>query len=290
MNHLGLSIGGTKIVGLYEAAKELLNSGYKPDIISGISAGALLALPLAMGKVEEVGKLIDNISLDLLMDNNPFNKKGNIKIMSLLRLLFRGYMTSQNKLVETLKSLISEDEFNEWKRESDIGVYIQSVDFVTGGRIIVCLNQESYEDSLLYIVSSCSIPLVTKPVSIKRYELFDGGVRNYILTPYIISNFPIKRSLSIYTRPEDYSTPLWNKKYNIFNILGRYVDIVNIEISKSSEGQEKALSLLQDIDHDIIYLPSVLNSVYDTDTNRLNTLRQKAKEQTKKYLKEDEKI
>lgn len=283
MKHLGLSVGGTKIVGLYESAKELM-SHIDFDVISGISAGAILALPLAMSKFEEMDKVIDNLSINSFMDSNPFNKKGNIKIGSILRLLFKGSITSQNSLLNTLKDIISEEEFIKWQNNSSTGVYIQAIDFVTGGRIIKCLNNETYEDALLYIVASASIPFVTNPIEIGDNKLFDGGVRNYILTPWVLDNLPISESISIYTRPENYSGKKWDWKVNPLNILSRYIDIVNIEISKSSEVYEKSIAKIKDINHHIIYLPSVLNGVYDTDKNRLRRLREYSKKITKQFI------
>ncbi|NNE78026.1 MAG: patatin-like phospholipase family protein, partial [Pricia sp.] len=63
MRHLGISGGGTKIAGLFGVAESIIyDRGYMPEVISGISAGAILALPLALGKREEIKTQVLNIT------------------------------------------------------------------------------------------------------------------------------------------------------------------------------------------------------------------------------------
>jgi len=81
MKHLGISGGGTKIGGLFGAAEVLMQEkGFQPDYISGISAGAILSVPLAMRKFDVVRKLVLNISLKDFFSQKPVTKKGNFNI------------------------------------------------------------------------------------------------------------------------------------------------------------------------------------------------------------------
>jgi predicted acylesterase/phospholipase RssA len=52
MKHLEISGGGTKIAGLFSVCESIIKErGYKPDIISRISGGALLSVPLAFMRI-----------------------------------------------------------------------------------------------------------------------------------------------------------------------------------------------------------------------------------------------
>jgi predicted acylesterase/phospholipase RssA len=63
MKIYNLSGGATKIGGLFAKSERIIKEfGYKPDVISGVSSGALLVLPIALGKWDELKYLIHNIN------------------------------------------------------------------------------------------------------------------------------------------------------------------------------------------------------------------------------------
>ena len=64
MKIYNLSGGATKIGGLFAKSERIIKEfGYKPDIISGVSSGALLALPIALGKWDELYKIISKLNI-----------------------------------------------------------------------------------------------------------------------------------------------------------------------------------------------------------------------------------
>jgi len=88
MKHLGISGGGTKIAGLFGAAETIIyEKGYQPDIISGVSAGAILSLPLALGKREEIKNLVLNLKLNTFFSRVPIKENGSLKTFNALRTL-----------------------------------------------------------------------------------------------------------------------------------------------------------------------------------------------------------
>lgn len=272
MKHLGLSFGGTKIVGLFGVVEKLFEEGYKPDIISGISSGAILALPLALGKHKEMYELIKDLDLDTFMSKNPFNKKGKIKLSGILRFLFKGYFGEQNNIVKNLKKLVSRNEFEFWKKDQNrINVFVQTVDINTGSRIVSDLSLLDYEEALSKILASCSIPIYVKLIKTENEIFYDGGIRNFILTPYMLCNFPITENISVYSRPEDYKL-LVEPVNNNMQLLVRIIDIFLVEISKKDEEDEKRYCREKNISSKLFYLPRVLNGVYDTNKERLNKL------------------
>ena len=77
MKHMGISGGGTKIAGLFGIAESIIyDRGYIPDVISGISAGAILALPLALGKRQEIKDQVLNLEMDDFFSTSPIKKNG----------------------------------------------------------------------------------------------------------------------------------------------------------------------------------------------------------------------
>ena len=78
MKHLGISGGGTKIGGLFGVVETLYTKGFTPDIISGISAGAILTVPVALGKFDQIRDLILNITLDDFFSKKPIKEKGSL--------------------------------------------------------------------------------------------------------------------------------------------------------------------------------------------------------------------
>lgn len=65
MKHLGISGGSTKIAGLTGAAFQLLEANnYQPDIISGISAGSILTLPILFKKWDMLKTTVTNLKFN----------------------------------------------------------------------------------------------------------------------------------------------------------------------------------------------------------------------------------
>lgn len=86
----------------------------------------------------------------------------------------------------------------------------------------------------------------------------------------------MKKSISIFSRPEDYKVlPEDFDDRNIISVLSRYVDITNVEISKNDESQIDKLCQTKGIKNNKVFLPRVMQSVYDTDKSRLKEIYEK---------------
>lgn len=273
MKHLGLSFGGTKIVGMFGIVEELYNQGYHPNIISGISTGAILALPLALGKLNEIKEVLVDLDHDTFMNKNPFTKRNNIKLSAIYSLLVNGYLGEQENIITILKSIITKKEFRAWKfNDNRVEVYVQSVNIYNGSRKVSKLSELNYEDCFKEIMASCSIPLYVDGVYEFNSLYFDGGLRNFILTPYILKNVEgITENVSIYSRPEDYKI-IDSKIKGVLPMLNRIIDIFLVEISKRDELEEERIVVENNINSKIYYLPRILTSVYDVDDYKLKKL------------------
>ncbi len=303
MKHMGISGGGTKIAGLFGIAESIIyDRGYIPDVISGISAGAILALPLALGKRQEIKDQVLNLEMDDFFSTSPIKKNGKLNTWNAICKIIGGkhYLGEQNNLEKTIAKVISRTDFEAYKLDVTKAICIVgSVDFYTGKRFYINLKTVSYENFLKFVNASASIPIFTSGVAMNgpiydfegetidfpKLLLFDGGVRDHSPTNKILSSekseFQISETTSIFSRPDNIRQVLTPKNFapsNLLNILERYVEITNAEVSKNDEEQEKKTIESKDIfDHGTFYLPRIMQGVYDVDKTRLKKLYEESK-------------
>jgi len=279
MKLLNLSGGGTKIGAIFGAAETLiLDKGFKPDVISGISAGAILTVPIALGKFDELREIVTNFNLSTFFSSPPVNKKRKLRLSAILNIFRKTYLGKQDNLVKELSKLVTEEEFNQYKIGNYAACIIGTVDLGTGKKYKYNCKELLYEEYLKLVLASASIPVFTPYVGFKlpyinQDELFlvDGGVRNHILSSDVLLMYPrISECVSIYSRAKDYKI---NKTYspkNIVDVLNRTLDIMNIQISKGDEALEKAICREIQAELYQIFIPSTMQGVYDTDKVRLS--------------------
>lgn len=269
LNHLGMSGGSTKIAGIFGAAEMAVEKGFKPDIISGISAGSILALPLAMGKIHEIKEEVLNFNLDTIFDRKPVNKKGKLTLGAIFRALTgKPYLGSMGNLVKTIKKVITKEEFYDFINDQDNPlVFMGVINYKDGSRYYHLVNNSTYDRYLKMMLASASIPVFTPAVKMDNNFYYDGGIRDHCPSSWIMKTVPgIKNNVSIFSRPKDYHMKdLEWKPEGIVNVLQRTIDIMNIEISKNDELLENVYAEeLGLTSHKQIFLPSLMDSLYDT--------------------------
>lgn len=315
MKHLGISGGGTKISGLFGAAETILfEKNYRPDIISGISAGAILSVPLAMSLydpsfLDKIRNLVLNMKQEQFFNKPPVDEYGKIKTLNALLKIISGdrALGEQENLKKTISSVITERDFSIFVHNDDIPVCIVgAVDFFSGKRFYFNLKEVTYQHFLEFVNASGSLPIFTPGFYFEgdmrdfegetsghpRYLLFDGGVRDHSPTNKILSSkrygSKIKETATLFSRPEHLPDILDPKEFDgkkdILTILSRYVDITNAEVSKNDKERETELIAQNHIlDRGTIYLPRVLTNVYDTNPEKIRELYRKGKEAVEKY-------
>lgn len=300
MKHLGISGGGTKIGGLFGVIESLYAKGFKPDIISGISAGAILSVPVAMGKFDEIRDLVLNITLDDFFSKKPVKDNGSLTLGAVYRAIRKKpYLGKQDNLEKMICSVISENDFNQYKQKTKYPVcIIGAVDFYSGGRKYVNLKEVDYESFPKLVNASSSLPVFTVGIKIKidgvDTYLYDGGVRDHIGTAWILTKSQyqdkIKESVSVFSRPEDFKVlPSEFNDKNIIKILERYVDITNVEISKNDEYMLDKICAAKKIRNTKLFLPRIMKSTYDTNRDRLLLMYKSGKAEGEKYIPSDSK-
>jgi hypothetical protein len=291
---LNLSGAATKIAGLAGAAYYVFNDyGYRPNIITGISSGAILTVPIAMRKWDVLNEMVKTFTLDDIFDLPPVNEKNNVRFSAYVRAAIgKSSFGTQNNLPKTLSKVITEEDWYRYQFGDYPECYIGSVDFKSGSRYIVNLKNKgiSYCDYLTLVNASASIPLAVEPVRYKDMLLYDGSTRNHILSGWFLRNFEnVEENISIYSRPKDYYgllDPTWDDK-NLISVFERYTDISLIEISKRDEREERYLTEKKNLDTKQIFIPSVIKDLYDTDPDKLSMLYDVAYKEAKKILSND---
>ena len=302
MKHLGISGGGTKIAGLFGACESIITEkNYRPHIISGISAGALLSVPLALGKMKEIRELVLDFDLNTFFDIAPVKPDGKLRAFNAITKIIgkKHYLGRQNNLEKALSEVIPEEEFKNYRNDDSLAICIVgSVDFYTGKRFYIDLKTVSYNKFLKFVNASTSIPVFTpgiamnsdikdfegETVSFDRVLLFDGGVRDHSPSHKILqsSKYRITETCTVFSRPDKVTEIIDPGKFepkNLLKILEQYIDITNAEISKNDEFQEKRVIKEKKIfDHGTVYLPKIMHGIYDVDKNRLRKLYELSKE------------
>ncbi len=304
LKHLGISGGGTKISGLFGAAEVVIfDKNYRPDLISGISAGAILAVPLAMAMHhndirEKIKEKVLNLKQSDFFNRAPVTEEGAVKkLNALLKIVFgESALGEQENLKKTISEIIGRTEFARYVNDNKYPVCIVgTVDFYTGKRFYFNLKKVGYEHFLEFVNASGSLPIFTPGYATTdilfdfenetngytKALLFDGGVRDHSPTAKILESetyrHKIKENVTIFSRPAQVENILDPKdfegKKDILKILARYVDITNAEVSKNDQEREAGLAdMLKLVAHRTIFLPRILRDVYDINPQKLKEL------------------
>lgn len=151
---LVLSGGGARGIAHLGVLQALDESGIKPNVISGVSSGALVAALYAAGhKPKELLKLI-----------KAYSRPNLVNIIKTPLGLF-----SSTGLLHLLKDTIKDNDF----AELHTPVHIVATDIVNN-RSVSFSSGELFE----VITGSAAIPGLSSPVHVGDYHLADGGILN----------------------------------------------------------------------------------------------------------------
>jgi predicted patatin/cPLA2 family phospholipase len=287
---INISGAGFAIPSIAGAIYELINNNIKPNVISGVSSGAILTLILACSKNPKkvIQDNVNNFTTKDVFKYPPFNKKGNLTIPAIFNGITKNYLAKQNRLPDLLKKLVPESDFLDYKNNpKSPDAIILSVDLITGKRIFTNLKELNYESAILHVQASCSIPVFSNGIKHNNMYLFDGGIRNHILSEWISDIYPITTSYSIFSRAEHFDKETKeNNLRTLPQILLRTIQIMENEISKSDEELQNIKSKLLNIKNINIFIPNILNNVYDDSKDKQIQLFQQGIQITKNKLSE----
>ena len=192
------------------------------SIIVGTSAGALIAPLVAIKRLDKAEQIIENIAPEKIFNVNPFNEKGNINPFNALKRIATGKRTigENNNLPTLIKQVYTTGDHSKLV-SGVVQVYVtvcntQRADYP--GEII-SLNTLDYEDAILYMWASASVPAVCSLVKIHEYEFCDGGTTLNVPVDFLVAKGASSMDVFLHdTRPEnEIKKPI----KNIFNFVGR---------------------------------------------------------------------
>jgi NTE family protein len=162
---LVLSGGGAKGAFQFAAEKYAREvKGYRWDIISGVSVGALNGAMLAMGKYARLQEIWQHISNDQVYT-------GKLNAWAILRLLFGAKSIYGNApLWQMIEREVELDQI-------EVDLRIGTVSLRTGEYVLFRPSDPSFKRALL---ASTAIPIIWAPVHVSDsyVDMVDGGVRN----------------------------------------------------------------------------------------------------------------
>lgn len=150
---LALSGGGARGIAHIGVLQALKEHGIQVDVVSGTSAGSIVAAMLAAGKEPKE-------MLEFASANSSLFKMYQFSLSKI------GF-TSLNYLKDKMMEYLDEDTFSHLK----IPCYIAVTNLQTGEADI--LHEGSLSDA---VTASSSIPIVFKPIEINGFKYVDGGL------------------------------------------------------------------------------------------------------------------
>lgn len=179
----------------------------------GISSGAILSLPFAMGLFEPVKQKLENMQVSDFMRYDPESLQG--KFHALLNVLDGNiHLFDQSKLEITLKEFIDKNDFDDWRKSTNTPeAYVGAVCVETGEKRYVNLKQCEYKTAIKWIMASASLPFFTEHIEIDGCNWHDGGTRDHIGTSHFMEqdvfNSQIDEVHSVFARPKDLKDAQW---------------------------------------------------------------------------------
>lgn len=278
--------GAVKWISLAEGAKVSIERKGYPDVIIGVSAGALLApiiavskyLPDVLDKAIEIGSTLKTKDMFPYKNNHPFRNNGKITPNATFRVITGHNHLAWQDIAPLYKRVFTQEVFEVFKK-SDIKCYAFGVKGKNYSPKVVCLNNASCVDELIRMIelSSRIVPFV-QPAIYKGEGYIDGGFiamnAAWVLAPYL----NMKELITYYTNEP--STSIGDNKNWDKNVLQITANSMNGSVYWHSV-KDRIIEHLYCKAHDIKYLRidypcTAIDEVYDTDEHQLREVGQES--------------
>ena len=274
LNIYSNSGASTNLEFLAGVAHTVMGNGYRPNIVDGNSSGALIAPLIAMNRMEDLKHLALTYTVDSAFSLPPLKENQSPSLHNLYRLgVGENSLGKMDNLFCTLMDAFTEQDYWHWVNNKLMpDMFIATVDYKTGKLHRWNLRKvRNYTKAIKCIVASASIPLMAEYVEIDGGWHYDGGARTHTLAPYMQDKYynKIKRHISVYSRPFDFSIPKPDLKSNIPSIAKRTLDIMVMELSKGNQRAEvKNRTKLKLSVDDMLFAPKLLKkNTYEFGNN-----------------------
>ena len=291
MKGLFISGGSTKFIALLSAVKELNEQDFRPDILAGVSSGAIVSLVYACDVMKEAINIGLNLSMDTIFSQCPFTSKGKITGSAIWNII-RGktYLGKMGNLEKAIRSIVTKEKFESYQNNPEAPhVIVLAVNASNKTRKIWYLKQCKYELAIKAVMASSSIPLVCTPVEIDGQFYYDGGLRDHTPGNYVLERTKLGSMLTkvvtVFSRPEqldDVPNNSWNRDIlTVFNDL--VMPTMNYEISKNDHFQEERLCVERKIMYRPVFIERFVEHLYDVNNERMKLGYRLGKKAVEKY-------
>ena len=265
----GAGVGGC----LVEASKY-----FDFDAFIGVSYSAVVGVPLAMGMHEEILKESATLTHNKFFKVSPMTKKGKLSFRGAMRLI--GSISSPKKIHSfgvqdvqpLLKKFITKDIFNQYKKGNYPPVFVCAVCVETQLPVVWNVKELEYEKYLKVVSASSRIPVWTQMQEIDGLHYYDGGVTDTNASVLMFDKFDIKEIVSIYPRPENFQGKEAPGVCGIVGSINWTIDTMLKNISYNDALVEKLECDRRNIKLKQIFLPYVLENLYDTDPKEITSI------------------
>ncbi|MCH2199862.1 MAG: patatin-like phospholipase family protein [Flavobacteriales bacterium] len=278
MKALFLPGGGTKIAGILGAAECVVKRhNFKPDVVAGLSAGAILTPVVALDRFEKAKEVIFDLKVKDFFECPPVKDNGKMTATAVYRGLrgkhSLGVMGSAFE--KTLAKVIDWENWSQDIRDSGVHSFCQTVDMIDGSALLHPLGLLDDFEAIKVILASAAIPVFAEGSEIgNKFFMsssphFDGGLRNHTPATRVLEEQHYKYSevVSIYSRPVRFTNAMdhtWEPG-NILDMAERSLEILMMEVSKRDAERERAICEERGTPLTQIFLDLPQNGFYDTD-------------------------
>ena len=173
-------------------------------------------------------------------------------------------------LRNTIKKLITKDVYIKYQNGNYAEIVIAACT-INGEMKYWHLKKDkvTYEDYIDSIIASSTIPVFCEPKRINGIDYVDGGLRNHILTEYVIDNYNCKDNISVFSRAENIQLEYKKEFENIVDALTRSNNILIYEVSKSDSDISKLTAQKLGLNLIEIYVGGRQSGLWDCDKQLL---------------------
>ena len=229
--------------------------GYDWDSYYGTSTGSMVITLTALHEMEKLKKGYTELDNDAIWSVNPFNKKGNIKLLNVIKrlILNKNSIGETGNLHKRLQEMFTEKEYDLLiKAGKKLTPCISNYSL---GRSEYGSNLDlSYEEYLKYTWASTSVPVACGLVEIGGDFYLDGGVLQHVPIQQAIDDGADEIDV-IVLRPENNEMVPWKPKKGMLGVALRTLEMMERQVSDYNINLPVLNATIKDVKLRIRYTP-----------------------------------
>lgn len=256
---LVISGGGAKGAWAGGVIQHLIEDQEKDyDLFVGTSTGSLLAPLTSIRELSILKEGYTSITSDDIFSKNPFDKKGNVKVVNAVKRFasFKKTLGETHNLRFLIKKHFKEKHFDRlYKSDKEV---IAVVANLTDKRPeFKSSNDNTYEDFVDWLWASSNAPIFTSIVEKDDCQYADGAIYQHIPIQVAIENGATEVDV-IVLAPEGFGVVKRSRINNLLQYFFRLMDIMQRKIAKDNIDLSKLNSYGREVSVNIYYTPYML--------------------------------